>query len=98
MNDLQTKIGAGLLTYTFISDPSHAWLKVSIRDLDYSGVKWQISRYSYRSASHVYLEEDCDATTFVRAMEAIGHVIHIQETEVEDFDRVILDKSLRSYR
>ena len=98
MNDTQTKIGFGSLSYSFISDPSHAWLRVSLTDLEYSGVKWQISRYSYKSASHVYLEEDCDAPAFLNAMTSLGHDVCFEEKQVEDFDSIILSKALTSYK
>jgi len=50
----------------WISDPSHAWLKVPL------DVLWTLqsghvySDYSYRTEEFAYLEEDCDATLFLR--------------------------------
>lgn len=52
----------------FISDPGHAWLRVSLKELFESGVAHKISRYSYLENEYVYLEEDCDATIFLQAI------------------------------
>ena len=58
--------------FTFISDPGHGWLKVSRADLLKYDVAHLISGYSYMRNNHVYLEEDIDAATFIRAVEATG--------------------------
>ena len=50
----------------FISTPSHGYLMVSENDYRISGYK--ASRFSYRHEAHVYLEEDCDAGGFLRAV------------------------------
>lgn len=52
-------------TYTFVNDPGHAWLKVPLKlALQVPG----ISTYSYVGKAHAYLEEDCDAGRYLRAM------------------------------
>ena len=90
--------GKTLLEYTFIIDPSHAWLRVSLRDLEFSLIKGQISKYSYRSGSHAYLEEDCDAPKFMKAMEDLGFDIRVDEEHVSDFDNVIYSNILTQFR
>lgn len=52
------------------NDPSHGWLGVPMRMLIASGVANEISTCSYRSAKTrvAYLEEDCDAPKFLRAI------------------------------
>ena len=90
--------GKTLLEYTFIVDPSHAWLRVSLRDLEFSLIKGQISKYSYRSGSHAYLEEDCDAPKFMKAMEDLGFDIRVDEEHVSDFDNVIYSNILTQFR
>lgn len=55
--------------YRFIEDPGHGWLEVPIGELHALGIADQISTYSYfdRVKGFAYLEEDCDATTFIVA-------------------------------
>ena len=55
--------------YTFISDPAHGWLTVSLAELQDLGIAGNISQFSYMSTSKgvAYLEEDCDAPRFIRA-------------------------------
>jgi hypothetical protein len=98
MNKETMTVGKTLLEYTFIVDPSHAWLRVSLRDLEFSLIKNQISKYSYKSGSHVYLEEDCDAPKFLKAMEDLGFDIRIQEKQVDNFFNVIYANMLTAYR
>ena len=54
------------ITKTFYSDPGHAWLKVDITDLVDLGLERSITAYSFRRGSSVFLEEDLDATTFIK--------------------------------
>ena len=56
----------------FYSDPGHGWLEVPEADYKSSGIR--ATRYSYYrpSTKMVYLEEDCDANTFIEAMKAKG--------------------------
>lgn len=55
--------------YTFYEDPGHGWLAVSLHELSELGLVNKISSYSYvsRDSQTVYLEEDCDLATFLRA-------------------------------
>lgn len=55
------------MEYEFITDPGHGWLKVPLADLNEFGVVHEITRHSYMTATHAYLEEDCDAPTFLKA-------------------------------
>lgn len=48
-------------------DASHAWLAVKRRELDRLGILGTISSYSFQRGKTVYLEEDADAMTFLRA-------------------------------
>lgn len=60
------------MPFTFISDPAHGWLAVTLPDLQAVNLtSVDFSRYSYRKGSQLfYLEEDCDAPKFIRAWEA----------------------------
>lgn len=53
----------------FYADPGHAWLAVPLNALEDLKIAEDISQYSYQSKSGdvVYLEEDMDAGTFIRA-------------------------------
>lgn len=53
-------------TYDRISDPSHSWAKVTKKELKVLGIYNQISGYSYQDVKHVYLEEDCDLSLFIK--------------------------------
>ena len=60
------------LQFTFYSDPSHGWLAVPAWVLRLSGVSSLISEYSYVKGATVYLEEDCDAPRFIKALNDVG--------------------------
>jgi len=54
--------------HNFWNDPGHGWLEVEISDLSLLGIKHQISGYSYQKDDKAYLEEDCDATKYLKAL------------------------------
>ena len=56
-------------TFTFYTDPGHGWLRVKRRDLELLGIQKDISPFSFETPGKtvVYLEEDCDAGTFIKA-------------------------------
>lgn len=58
-------------TYIFHSDPGHGWLAVKKSELTELQIMQAITPYSYMKGDTVYLEEDCDMTTFVRRFEQI---------------------------
>jgi hypothetical protein len=83
------------ITYNFYSDPGHGWLNVKLDELKELGIADKISGYSYQRGNDVYLEEDCDMSTFMNAMEAKGvqvKLAFINERENDSFIR-----SLRRY-
>lgn len=63
-----------MITLTHHSDPSHGWIEVSYALVAQLGIRERITSYSYYSQAKqvFYLEEDCDATTLIKAMEAQG--------------------------
>jgi hypothetical protein len=67
-------------TFTFYADPGHGWLAVPRALLHELGIADDITPYSYQRLDHVYLEEDCDFSTFVRAMRAAGREFKTLET------------------
>ena len=59
------------MSYTFIVDPAHGWLKVSIDEIRKLGIAKNISNYSYVDSCNAFLEEDQDALIFIRAASGI---------------------------
>ena len=51
--------------FTFYAEPGHGWLEIPAKLVEESGA--EISGYSYRANGNVYLEEDEDLTTYLRA-------------------------------
>jgi hypothetical protein len=56
--------------HTFHTDGGHGWLEAKRSDLIMLGIETKISGYSYQSGDRtkVFLEEDCDAGEYVRAL------------------------------
>ena len=52
----------------WISDPGHAWLRVSLKKLFDLGLAEKISNCSYVKNGFAYLEEDQDACIFLEAI------------------------------
>ena len=69
-----------MYTLRFISDSAHGWLEVPTVDVAAAGVT--PSRYSYIDGHSglTYLEEDCDATAYLKA---IG-TIYLEDDMCED--------------
>lgn len=62
------------IMFHWFSDPGHAWLLVPLRLVNELGIGHKITSYSYQEQRtddsddfFLYLEEDCDANTFVEA-------------------------------
>lgn len=50
------------------SDPGHAWAAVKRKHLQELGILSQVSSYSYQRGKTVYLEEDCDLSLYLKAL------------------------------
>lgn len=59
---------------TIYTDPSHGWAKVTIKELFKLNIADKISSYSYihKNGLNAYLEEDCDLSTYLKALDAKG--------------------------
>lgn len=77
-------------TFTFYSDPSHGWLKVSRADaLALGFTAKDFSRFSYiADGGTLYLEEDCDAGKFLAAFEAKHGKPTIKESHCNGQSRI----------
>lgn len=76
--------------YKFYSDSGHGWLAVSRRQLVVLNILNKITEYSYQSKSGqtVYLEEDCDASTFLAAEKAsLGLIADLNIQDVDHGNR-----------
>ena len=80
--------------HDFCSDAGHGWLKVTTAELLNLKIYGEISSYSHVLGDDVYLEEDCDAPTFVRAYEtqyglkpAFKSVDHGALSPIRGYDR-----------
>lgn len=56
--------------HAFVEDPAHGWLGVTLEELEAAGCVNMISAYSYMDLPRrkVWLEEDCDLSTFLAAL------------------------------
>ena len=59
-------------TYNVYADPSHAWVKVKISELEKLGISKYITAFSYVRGDYAYLEEDQDASTLIDELERRG--------------------------
>lgn len=71
------------MKFRFISDPGHGWLEVPISMIEMLGIQDRISHYSYQNGVMAYLEEDCDATEFIRACRREGIPVDYQDVYEE---------------
>jgi hypothetical protein len=56
------------MTFQFYSDPGHGWLRVDLASAKAVGLEpSNFSTCSYQQGPWLYLEEDCDASIFVKA-------------------------------
>ena len=65
--------------YHIVSDSSHAWLKVPMKELESLGIVNQISYCSYIRNGMAYLEEDVDMGVFMSAKEALSQTVKLKE-------------------
>lgn len=54
------------------ADPGHAWARVPFKLLYKLGIQDKITRYSYMRRGYAYLEEDCDLSTLIKALQEKG--------------------------
>jgi hypothetical protein len=71
------------LTITHLHDAGHGWLSVDYSLIDRLKIGHRISAYSYRAADVAWLEEDCDASILLTALESAGITYRIVNQHVE---------------
>ncbi len=89
------------MRYIKHEDPGHGWLEVGRHELERLAIRDDISSYSYQRGDRVYLEEDCDMTTFLEALNKKQHDdncfedIHINYVHTDSSHWI---RGLRSYQ
>ena len=73
-------------TYTFYTDPGHAWLAVSVKEIKHYNIAHLISNYSYvdNRLENVYLEEDEDAYLFLKYVKRFDIEYSFQNEELAE--------------
>tara|TARA_X000000368_G_scaffold231719_1_gene183025 strand:+ start:479 stop:745 length:267 start_codon:yes stop_codon:yes gene_type:complete len=66
------------------SDPGHGWLAVKLSELKMLGIEADITDFSYVKGKTAYLEEDKDASTYIRAMKAKGIDVVVRQGPPRD--------------
>ncbi len=62
----------GNVVKVFHTDSEHGWLAVKTQELKELGIHGKILQYSYIKGKTAYLEEDCDASVYIKAQKEIG--------------------------
>jgi hypothetical protein len=75
---------------TIYTDPSHGWAKVTLKELSRLNILDKISSYSYihKNGLNAYLEEDCDLSTYLKALDAKGIKFRIIEKNANKSSKI----------
>ena len=76
------------MIFNVYSDPGHAWCKVHRSLVENLGIAGEITAYSYQRGEYVYLEEDCDLSTFIKALRATGRTIQFREFHTDKQSKI----------
>jgi hypothetical protein len=80
-------------TFTYYTDPGHGWVEVPRALLHELSIADKITGYSYQRGEDVFLEEDCDLSTFARAMAKAGRscdLTQVNEPRGDSWVRLLL--------
>ena len=69
--------------YVSHSDAQHGWLAVKRAELVRLGILNKITQCSYQRGRTVYLEEDCDCSTFFARKKELGEEIKMRSSYQE---------------
>ena len=83
--------------YVFHEDPGHGWLEVPIETIRELGLADKITPYSYMDQYSVYLEEDCDLTTFINTLKAHGIRCNPQQDFITVYEEHTPIRNMRSF-
>ena len=73
------------------TDPGHGWLAVKRSHVP-PNIQKEITGYSYQKGGTIYLEEDCDFSTFIRYLETQG----VQEIKL--YESYTPHSAIRNYQ
>ena len=73
-----------IMEKVYHSDPGHGWLAVKLSDLQMLGIESKITPFSYVKGKTVYLEEDCDMSTFISAAKEKGIEVKVKQGAQRD--------------
>jgi hypothetical protein len=79
--------------YTFFEDPGHGWLEVDREELRKLGIEEDITGWSYQKGNKVYLEEDQDLSTFLKAKFPVSPANRSQFLNSQDVRKVYQEHS-----
>jgi hypothetical protein len=65
------------MNLTFHTDPAHGWLELPLSLMRELNIRPSV--YSYFDGVNAYLEEDCDASLALNALEALGIKLNISD-------------------
>ena len=74
--------------FQFYTDPGHGWLRVPYSELERLDITSKITRYSYVRGDNVFLEEDCDMSTFMKAKDKLNEKVDIQVININRQSRI----------
>lgn len=77
------------------ADPGHAWARVPFALLYKLGIQDKITPYSYMRGAYAYLEEDCDLSTLISALQSQGIEFSLDESHTNKRSKI---RSYLSYR
>jgi hypothetical protein len=77
------------------TDPGHGWVAVKRKLLDELGIADKITYFSYQKGKTVYLEEDCDLSTFATAMNLKGIILKYDQKHTNNRHPI---RSYENYR
>ena len=69
--------------YKFFSDSGHGFLEVPLTELQKLGIDKDITSYSYAHNGLVYLEEDCDYSTFIEAKQKANESFDCEDISID---------------
>ena len=75
-------------TYIMYTDPGHGWMLVKRNELKELGIANKISSCSYHHGDNVFLEEDCDAPKFIKALQEKGIEVVFDERNTNRSSRI----------
>ena len=76
------------MKFDFFTDPGHGWVKVKRTLIEKLGLDDKITHFSYVRGDYVYLEEDLDLTTFMKAMKEVGKTVEFREHSTNNSSRI----------